>query len=190
MAYDKVVDSAQLNAALTATANAIREKAGNSDACPWDASTGFASLISAIQAGGGDVKFATGTFTIGDADVATFEVEHNLDVCPNFAFFMRDDINKNANKGLLFGLMAQRVDRNYDPNDGSPAGRYHVSRTHSATSSASTISHGWSNAGLNAFYGITSITEQKIVFGYEDTYPLMAGHTFNWICAVIATVGS
>lgn len=65
MAYDKVVDSAQLDAALTATANAIREKAGNTDACTWDASTGFASLIAAIQegGGGGDIKIVTGTFS-------------------------------------------------------------------------------------------------------------------------------
>lgn len=67
MAYDKVVDSAQLDAALTATANAIREKAGNADACAWDASTGFASLIAAIQAGGGGGEVKTGTVTFATA---------------------------------------------------------------------------------------------------------------------------
>ena len=66
MAYDKAVDSAQLETALTATANAIREKAGNTDACAWDATTGFASLIAAIQAGGGGIdgkRFLTGMVT-------------------------------------------------------------------------------------------------------------------------------
>lgn len=190
MAYDKVVDSAQLNAALTATANAIREKAGNSDACPWDASTGFASLIAAIQAGGSDVKFATGIFTIGDADVATIEVEHNLGVCPNFVFFMYDQIHKNASSGLTIGMMAQRADGTYDPEDVTPTPRYSMSRTVKADTTSSTISHAYSASGsLNAFYGIKDITKQKVVFGYNETYPLMAGRSFSWICAVIATYG-
>lgn len=58
MSFDKVVDSAQLNSALTAEANAIRAKTGESAKIPWNATTGFASAISAIEGG----KIAEGEF--------------------------------------------------------------------------------------------------------------------------------
>lgn len=53
MAFDTVVDKAQLEGAITASANAIREKTGSTEMIPWDANTGFADAISAIEAGGG-----------------------------------------------------------------------------------------------------------------------------------------
>lgn len=51
MAYDKVVDSAVLNANLTTVANAIRAKGGTTGALSFP--TGFADAIAAIQTGGG-----------------------------------------------------------------------------------------------------------------------------------------
>lgn len=62
MAFDKVVDSAKLDGAITATANAIREKTGSEDKIPWDETTGFAATIAAIEAGGGssaDIRYVT-----------------------------------------------------------------------------------------------------------------------------------
>lgn len=53
MAYDKVIDSSKLNAALTATANAIRGKTGGTAQIPWNESTGFASAVGEIETGGG-----------------------------------------------------------------------------------------------------------------------------------------
>lgn len=50
MAFDKVVDSAVLESGLTSIANAIREKAGTSDALAFPA--GFAEAIAAIESGG------------------------------------------------------------------------------------------------------------------------------------------
>lgn len=50
MAYDKLIDSVQLNAALTATANAIRAKTHSADPIVWNMETGFAGAISAINA--------------------------------------------------------------------------------------------------------------------------------------------
>lgn len=49
MAYDKLIDSAKLDAAMNATADAIRGKTGGSADIPWNDSTGFASAISAIK---------------------------------------------------------------------------------------------------------------------------------------------
>lgn len=51
MAYDKVVDSAVLDAGLKQVADAIREKGGTSDNLAFP--TGMAAAVSAIQAGGG-----------------------------------------------------------------------------------------------------------------------------------------
>lgn len=49
MAYDKVVDSAKLDAAVTASANAIRAKTGENAKIPWNETSGFASAISQIK---------------------------------------------------------------------------------------------------------------------------------------------
>ena len=51
MALDKAIDSAQLDANLTAIANAIRTKGGTSETLAFPA--GFVSAVQAIQAGGG-----------------------------------------------------------------------------------------------------------------------------------------
>lgn len=53
MAYDKVIDSAALDAGMTATANAIREKTGQAGAIPWENDKGFAAAVAGIQVGGG-----------------------------------------------------------------------------------------------------------------------------------------
>jgi hypothetical protein len=66
MAYDKVVDSAKLDAAMTATANAIRAKTGGSSAIQWKETTGFADAVVNVPSsgGGGGVQIQTGEFTI------------------------------------------------------------------------------------------------------------------------------
>lgn len=65
MAIDKAVDSAQLNADLTAVADAIRTKGGTSDALAFP--DGFVEAVGAIQAGGGDnetlIALVNGTLT-------------------------------------------------------------------------------------------------------------------------------
>lgn len=53
MAIDKAVDSAALDAGMTATANAIRAKSGGSASIAWDAAKGFADAVAAIPTGGG-----------------------------------------------------------------------------------------------------------------------------------------
>lgn len=45
MAYDKVIDSAQLDAAITATADKIRAGTGSAEKIQWDGSKGFADAI-------------------------------------------------------------------------------------------------------------------------------------------------
>ena len=54
MAYDKVVDSAALDAAMTYTANRIRNKTGGTDQIMWDSTKGFGDAVDAISSGGGN----------------------------------------------------------------------------------------------------------------------------------------
>lgn len=51
MAYDKVVDSAALDAAMTHTANCIRNKTGGTDQIAWDSAKGFGDAVDAITGG-------------------------------------------------------------------------------------------------------------------------------------------
>ena len=51
MAYDKVVDSAALDAAMTYTANRIRNKTGGADQITWDSAKGFGDAVDAITGG-------------------------------------------------------------------------------------------------------------------------------------------
>lgn len=52
MAYDKVVDSAALDAAMTYTANRIRNKTGGTSQITWDSAKGFGDAVDAITSGG------------------------------------------------------------------------------------------------------------------------------------------
>lgn len=51
MAYDKVIDSTLLNKGMTATANAIRAKTGNTSPIVWDADNGFKAAVEKISDG-------------------------------------------------------------------------------------------------------------------------------------------
>lgn len=51
MAFDKVVDSAALDAALTYTANRIRNKTGGTNQIAWDSAKGFGDAVDAITSG-------------------------------------------------------------------------------------------------------------------------------------------
>ena len=51
MAFDKVVDSAQLDAAMTYTANRIRNKTGDTNQITWDSAKGFGDAVDAITGG-------------------------------------------------------------------------------------------------------------------------------------------
>lgn len=52
MKHDAVVDSARLDGALTATAEAIREKTGNTESIPFDMDEGFKAAVDNIETGG------------------------------------------------------------------------------------------------------------------------------------------
>ena len=80
MPFDTVIDKAQLESAITASANAIREKTGDTALIEWLSDKGFAEAIAAIEAGG--ISFAKGKF-VPSEDVPTIEIAHNLGVAPD-----------------------------------------------------------------------------------------------------------
>lgn len=91
MAYDKVVDSAVLDAGLTQIADAIREKGGTGETLEFPSS--MAAAISAIQAGGGGVSptgfdLSMGTFVVAEC-VTKFNVQCDFPVksTDKFAIF-------------------------------------------------------------------------------------------------------
>lgn len=51
MAFDKVIDSTALDAAMTYTANRIRNKTGGTDQIAWDSAKGFGDAVDAITSG-------------------------------------------------------------------------------------------------------------------------------------------
>ena len=51
MAVDKLVDSTQLDGAMTYTAESIRSKTGGSSQIAWDMTYGFKSAVDAISSG-------------------------------------------------------------------------------------------------------------------------------------------
>lgn len=79
MAFDKVVDSASLDAAMTYTANCIRNKTGGTDQIAWDSAKGFGDAVDAITGGGSssvyeNLKYATRASFSNATLPDTFEV--------------------------------------------------------------------------------------------------------------------
>lgn len=79
MAYDKAVNSAELDSCLDIIATALRAKAGTSESLRFP--DDFVSLIESIQTGGGSVGYAVGGFTAVE-ETAEIEVTHNLGKIP------------------------------------------------------------------------------------------------------------
>lgn len=79
MAYDKVVDSTALDAAMSYTANCIRNKTGDTNQIAWDSAKGFGDAVDAITGGGSSEvdenwKYATKVGFGGATLPDTFEV--------------------------------------------------------------------------------------------------------------------
>lgn len=76
MALDKAVDSAVLNAGMTAVADVIRAKAGTTEPLAWP--DGFKAAIEAISGGiAGAVLLESGEFTLANDTATAYSVELN-----------------------------------------------------------------------------------------------------------------
>lgn len=177
MAFDKVVDSAVLESGLTSIANAIREKAGTSDALAFPA--GFAEAIAAIEAGGG-AKMAYGTFTpaekIGQGSTQEYmEVTHGLGEVPDFAMFAISQVGTKAS-GDIFCSIGFKDLRQMPTIKMSNAG---FSTCYVETKSAQITKTTQSNS---YYLPICCATENTIRFGQSNMYSFYIGlHTYFWV---------
>ena len=95
MAYDKVVDSAVLDAGLKQIADAIREKGGTAGNLAFP--TAMADAIAAIEAGGGGgATVSFGSFT-PSTDAKDYVVAHDLGIVPDIVFYWTDTSATSAN---------------------------------------------------------------------------------------------
>lgn len=108
MAYDKVVDSAALDASLTAIADAIRAKAGTSDAMTLD---GMVEAIAAIQAGGG---VTYGTIIPLEANG---RIEHNLGTVPKMFMWYITFNNTMTGRLMDSNIRISTDEQAYDSDD-------------------------------------------------------------------------
>lgn len=100
MAYDKLVDSAQLDADLLSVANAIRAKGGTSAALAFPAD--FVQAIGDIQTGGGgNIQTESGTFTLA-ADSRTHSISVSFE--PQHVIFYSDKNEFTENSWKTFAL--------------------------------------------------------------------------------------
>ena len=121
MSYDKAVDSAVLDAGLTAIANAIREKGGTSDPIAFDA---MAQAIAAIEAGGVNYNstIVSGSFTLSEITQVVqqavptsdaFKIEHNSGFVPRAVFLYTEKIANNC-PTLYVSVVRKYSDNIYD----------------------------------------------------------------------------
>lgn len=197
MAFDTVIDKAQLEAAMKATADAIREKTGDTANCTWDPAQGFAALIAAIEAGGSNGDIVTGTFT------PTSETENVI---------LKNAIPVRAKSPILYWICETGVGvsdkthtklrthivsgkRSTYGESASSNDKYAVVYMYSSSGSSSRSAGTTNVAGLFGGFGLTSdvsitsyydvfrgnYTNGTIFFGCNGTgYGLIAGRTYQW----------
>lgn len=98
MAYDKAVDSAALDAGLTAIANASREKSGSSDALAFP--DAMAAAIAAIQAGSEIANY----YVFGGSFTPAEDVSDTLDLATNDSLGLPSD-HIYQKRNYLFGVI-------------------------------------------------------------------------------------
>ena len=105
MPYDKIVDSAKLDAAMSASADAIRAKTGDAAKIPWDKTSGFASAIAAIASGGSQV--ATGSFLSNEY---TYDKMPNGLVNPNWAYWTISGLGFKPSTVIIYADPSNDID--------------------------------------------------------------------------------
>lgn len=175
MAYDKVVDSAVLDANLTRIANAIRAKGGTFAYLAFP--NGMVKAINAITTGGdlptGVSALASGTVTF--VQNKTYEnITHNLGVAPNFIAWMLEDA------ATVTGLTSAAVcGASFDTGADSSNIRYMIDGFNSYGNGGGTASRA-----TNETY-MTTTTARMYA---HNSYKLIAGKTYRWVCGVIEVV--
>ena len=177
MAYDTVINKAQLEGAITASANAIREKTGDTALIEWLSDKGFAEAIAAIEAGGG-AEVSVGKITPA-TNVAELTWEHGLSKAPMFVhLFMPIGYSPGSNANLL-----RTYYKKIHPSVGNDI--YEAKDVYATKSS--TLNHE-SSTGVNDVPWIitgTSVTAGSCTFGVASTRNFVSGKPYYWICVAM-----
>lgn len=185
MAYDKVVDSSVLNAGLKTIADAIREKAGTSDSLAFP--TAMAEAIAAIEAGGGGLSIASGSFKPA-SNVYSYEITHNLGKPPVVAAFVVQGSFSSLVAGAKLGGMAFYSDSTGKTNHYTAQFRLSGSgQTFNQTMSHSGKLESYTNPTSSASpcYAVVaySATATTIMFGNENQSSTLfaSGKNYYWV---------
>jgi hypothetical protein len=181
MAYDKIVDSAALNANLTAIANAIRAKGGTSASLAFP--NGMVEAINAITTGGGGgtsggglpagvSAIDYGTFTLSSNATTQTNVLHNLGVVPDFAIWWLDGAHI-ASATITVAVRGVII-----------------STGTNATLNAQYVVTGYNTSGkagtsANAVAAEYNLTKNGFTARCNSTYPILAGLTYHWIAGTL-----
>lgn len=178
MAYDKVVDSAVLDAGLKQIADAIREKGGTSDNLAFPQA--MADAIAAIEAGGGggggldflnevfnSTEIQAGTCTIAEtsASATTFAFDKPFNAKPNYYLIFEISPPPDVTQSRVIMNMA------YSGKNNTSKNAYNVilsGKNYNPQSGAS----------LGAYSGYTNTTFSIVG---NSSYPILAGTTYGWI---------
>lgn len=141
----------------------------------------LAALVESIQAGGsGGIKYAIGTYAPA-SDVNYFEVEHNLGVVPQIAFYRRTSpaLEKYKLAGFCFHRPDKRYDYQYSMQMSSSTTFFGVKDNNTRITDVdpeSMPSLCYGTAAYNA-------TQNKIRFGNENqtTYNFKSGQNIEWV---------
>ena len=197
MAIDKAVDSAALEAALKASADAIREKTGDAASIPWDAAKGFADAIAAIEAGGGSGGAIVGEVTPSEGqitiDLSGYGVANDANNTPRAMFLLEKVLNTNDNthtkNRVFFTAKVSSDNCTYAPENT----RYTVSVCLYSTSGSSSlkvvntsVANMWDSSatGANNFSTIagkiTSGGAEMYISDPAKSYGPISGRTYIW----------
>lgn len=173
MAYDKVVDSAVLEAGLTKIAAAIREKGGTTDTLAFP--DAMAEAIAAIEAGGGGGggNGVSGQYIVAsDKTIGTF-VENAIQIATgltrvSFFAFALNTLSSAAQYKMIAGIWVRHNDAYY--------GRRYGQSSSTATSiyQSNNLS---TNAAANYFKDIDGTMQ---ICGVTSAAKIVAGDCYDW----------
>lgn len=191
MAY-KWVDEIKLNAALTASADAIREKTGDTAQINFDMEneTGFESAIEEIESGGMELAFES-DFTIDDTinengNVVTITIAKDLSKYLNRheILFVEIEAKEILDKSVSYQLYSCELAGYYDPNN--PPTHFYVYKDVQLVrwwnaSNLKYIERYWSNYGMRVT-DISSGPPYNMTINQRGTspnYPIPAKGTYT-----------
>lgn len=174
MAYDKLVDSAQLDAGLMSVADAIRAKGGTSEELAFP--DGFVSAVEGIQAGGGadtilGREYMSGSFTLAEDTTSQYEIADVTKLDTNRTYnivglMFREPTNRGEPTGMGCAVCQARWDAD---------SMVSVGYAYSSPTSSTAVKNG----GLIERIG--TLDGNKLIACFTSNYPGFAGETYSWL---------